>query len=100
MIVIAFTLLSLIWLVDMALLAAIGPIGKHPIGSAILYILGHVSMITLVWRFPSKLSDAKAYALILCLGILARFMFMQYPVGNDVFRYVWEGYIQNFGFNP
>ncbi|MGD8890806.1 MAG: hypothetical protein PVF53_20490, partial [Desulfobacterales bacterium] len=84
----------------MALLAAIGPIGKHPIGSAILYILGHILMVMLVWRFPSKLSHAKTYTLIFCLGILARLLFLQYPVSNDVFRYVWEGYIQNLGFNP
>jgi len=100
MIMIAFTLLSLIWLADMALLAAIGPIGKQPFISAVLYILGHALMLILVWRFPSNLSSNKAYTLIMCLGILARLIFLPYPISNDVFRYVWEGYIQNLGFNP
>ena len=41
-----------------------------------------------------------AFAGIFALGILGRLIFLRYPVGNDVFRYVWEGYIQNLGFNP
>jgi rSAM/selenodomain-associated transferase 2 len=34
------------------------------------------------------------------LGLLGRLFFMGYPVSNDVFRYIWEGYIQTHGFNP
>jgi len=41
-----------------------------------------------------------ALAGIFALGISARLIFLPYPVGNDVFRYVWEGCIQNLGFNP
>ena len=41
-----------------------------------------------------------ALAGIFALGISARLFFLSYPVGNDVFRYVWEGCIQNLGFNP
>ena len=41
-----------------------------------------------------------ALAGIFVLGTLGRLIFWRYPVGNDVFRYVWEGCIQNLGFNP
>ena len=34
------------------------------------------------------------------LGVAARLIFLPYPVGNDAFRYVWEGYIQLLGYNP
>ncbi len=37
---------------------------------------------------------------IFALGVIARLLFLSYPVGNDVYRYVWEGCIQNLGFNP
>ena len=38
--------------------------------------------------------------MIIIIGVFARLLFLAYPAGNDVFRYVWEGYIQNLGFNP
>jgi len=57
-------------------------------------------MILMVRWFPNNLSSSKVFVIIFTLGAAARLLFLQYPVGNDVFRYVWEGYIQNLGFNP
>jgi rSAM/selenodomain-associated transferase 2 len=54
----------------------------------------------MVWLFPAGLTSKMALAVIFALGISARLIFLPYPVGNDVFRYVWEGCIQNLGFNP
>jgi rSAM/selenodomain-associated transferase 2 len=31
---------------------------------------------------------------------MGRIGFLWFPVSNDVYRYVWEGFIQNHGFNP
>jgi len=78
----------------------VAPLGKHPLLFAVLFCLGHVLMIFLIRRFPSGMTPKKAFASIFALGIIARLLFLQFPVGNDVFRYVWEGYIQNLGFNP
>jgi rSAM/selenodomain-associated transferase 2 len=92
--------LSLIWLADIAAMVAIAPIGKHAFLYAVLFCFGHILMILLVCRFPPEIAPQKAFTGIMGLGIIARLLFLQHPVGNDVFRYVWEGSIQNLGFNP
>jgi hypothetical protein len=33
-------------------------------------------------------------------GLGARLMFAPFPVSDDTYRYLWEGYIQRFGFDP
>jgi rSAM/selenodomain-associated transferase 2 len=81
-------------------MVAIAPIGKHAFLYAMLFCFGHTLMIFLVCRFPPEITPQKAFTGIIGLGIIARLLFLQHPVGNDVFRYVWEGSIQNLGFNP
>ena len=66
----------------------------------ILFGFGHVLMVLMVWLFPASMTSRMALAGIFTLGISARLIFLWYPTGNDVFRYVWEGVIQNLGFNP
>jgi len=84
----------------MTALAALGPIGRHTLAFSILYCLGHIFMILMVLQFPVGLTNRKAVILIFILGVAARLIFLPYPAGNDVFRYVWEGYIQHQGINP
>ena len=81
-------------------MAAIGPLGNHVGWFSGLYCLAHVLMIMLVWKFPGGLKTGTSWAIIFVIGVTARIIFLAYPAGNDVFRYIWEGYIQNFGFNP
>ncbi len=95
-----FTFLCAIWLADVATMVAIAPLGEHVVWFSGLYCLGHILMIFLVLKFPSGLTPRKSLAIILLLGTGARLLFLPYPAGNDVSRYVWEGYIQNPGFNP
>jgi len=95
-----FVFLCIIWLTNMGVMVIVAPLGKHALLFAVLFCLGHVLMIFLIRRFPSGITPKKAFASIFALGIIARLLFLQFPVGNDVFRYVWEGYIQNLGFNP
>jgi hypothetical protein len=95
-----FMLLCFIWLVTMGAMVIMAPLGKHALIFSVLFCLGHVLMVLMVWLFPTGLTSKMALAGILALGISARLIFLPYPVGNDVFRYVWEGCIQNFGFNP
>ena len=90
----------MIWLADMTALALLAPLGDHVMWFSVLFCLGHILMIVIVVKFPPGISEKKSFALIFILGVAARIMFMPYPAGNDVFRYIWEGYIQNHGFNP
>jgi len=57
-------------------------------------------MLTLVYRFPEHLDHYRAFLLIIILGFTGRAILLFYPPGNDIYRYIWEGYIQNQGFNP
>ena len=84
----------------MGAMVILAPLGRHAILFSVLFCLGHVLMILMVGWFPAGVASKTALTVIFALGILARLMFLPYPVGNDVFRYVWEGYVQNLGFNP
>ena len=84
----------------MGAMVFMAPLGRHVVLFSVLFCLGHVLMVLMVSWFPARLSSKTALTGIFVLGILARLMFLPYPVGNDVFRYVWEGYVQNLGFNP
>ena len=95
-----FVYLSLTWLAVMACMTAFAPLAEHLLLFATLFCLGHVLMIFLVLKFPAEIEDTNAFVCIIVLGILARIFFVPYPVGNDVYRYIWEGYIQINGFNP
>lgn len=97
---ILFIMAAMGWILDMTVLSQIGPAGRFPTLFATCYILGFGLMMLLVRICPRSWS-LKQVAFAACLvGILGRAGFMAYPVGNDVYRYIWEGYIQNFGFNP
>ncbi len=95
-----FILLAVFWLAAMGAMVIIAPVGKHAVLFSVMFCLGHVLMVLMVWWFPAELTSKTALTVIFTLGILARLIFLPYPVGSDVFRYVWEGYVQNLGFNP
>jgi rSAM/selenodomain-associated transferase 2 len=84
----------------MAVMVALGHLSHHLILFCILYGLGFVLLLTLVSRFPEHLDPYRAFFVIIILGFTARAIFLLYPAGNDIYRYIWEGYIQNQGFNP
>ena len=91
---------SLAWMVAMAGLATLGPLGRYPLVSGVLYSAAFGFLILMVRWFPDTTAPLKALGVVFLLGIAARALFLAYPVGNDVYRYVWEGYVQNFGVNP
>ena len=95
-----FIALCVIWIADVSAMVALSPLGEHVVWFSALYSLGHILMVLLVLKFPANLSPRKSMALIFLLGILGRLAFLWYPPGNDIYRYIWEGYIQNLGFNP
>jgi len=95
-----FIILCVTWLADMTMMVVIAPLGEHAMWFSGLFCLGHILMVMLVLKFPSYLKPKTALAVIITIGVFARLLFLAYPAGNDVFRYIWEGYIQNLGFNP
>ena len=95
-----FAFLCALWLLDMAALAAVGPLGRLLPAAMLLYGLGFVLLIALVRTFPETLKAPRAWAVVLALGIAARLLFLPYPPGNDIYRYIWEGHVQNHGVNP
>jgi len=95
-----FVALCLGWAADMAALAAIGPLGRHAAASMALYGGGFVLLVFMVRSFPAHLKTPHALSLILGLGIAARSAFLFFPPNTDIYRYIWEGVVQNHGFNP
>lgn len=95
-----FVTICAAWLGGMIALVVLAPLGKNLCLFSVLYGLGHILMILMVRYFPMGVTARQAFAGIMLLGILARIIFLPFPVANDVYRYVWEGYIQNLGFNP
>ena len=84
----------------MAALAAMGPLGRHLPASMLLYAMGFILLIALVRSFPESLKPSRAWILVFVLGVCGRLLFLTYPPGNDIFRYIWEGAAQNHGLNP
>jgi rSAM/selenodomain-associated transferase 2 len=95
-----FVLFSLAWLSVMAALSAIGPLGRHPSAAMILYGASFSFLVGMFRTFPDELRSSQAPGLIVALGLAARCAFFFFPPNTDIYRYIWEGAIQNSGFNP
>ncbi len=95
-----FTLCWVGWVLDMTLLSRLGPPGSSPVAFAFCYAMGFGLMVMLVRTCPQQWSRQKVILLVVVLGVIGRATFIDFPVSNDMYRYIWEGYIQHFGFNP
>lgn len=95
-----FNIGMVVWLTIMAVLAYMGPIGHHPGFSGLLFVAGFGCMLLLLRQLPSNWSGYRITLTIVILGIAGRLLFVGFPVGNDIYRYVWEGHVQVLGFNP
>jgi rSAM/selenodomain-associated transferase 2 len=98
--VIAFIGFGAGWLLDMLILSQSGPAGRSPAVFAICYIAGFVCMACLVRTCPRDWSLRRVAFVVVALGVMGRIGFLGFPVSNDVYRYIWEGFIQSHGFNP
>ncbi len=95
-----FAVLCLGWATDMIALAAIGPLGRHVAASMALYGGGFILLVLMVRSFPAHLKTIQALGFIIGLGFFARSAFLFFPPSTDICRYIWEGAVQNHGFNP
>ena len=96
----AFIGFSAGWLLDMLILSQSGPAGRSPVVFAICYVLGFGFMALMVRTCPRDWSLRRVAFVVISLGVMGRIGFLWFPVSNDVYRYIWEGFIQNQGFNP
>jgi hypothetical protein len=96
----AFIAVSAGWLLDMLVLSQSGPAGRSPVVFAVCYVLGFGFMAMMVRTCPRDWSVPRVAFVVISLGVVGRIGFFWFPVSNDVYRYVWEGFIQNHGFNP
>jgi len=96
----AFIGFSAGWLLDMLVLSQSGPAGRSPAVFAICYVLGFGLMGLMVRTCPRDWSLRRVAFVAISLGVMGRIGFFGFPVSNDVYRYIWEGFIQNQGFNP
>jgi rSAM/selenodomain-associated transferase 2 len=97
---VVFIILGVLWLADMAAMVALGHLSHYLVLFSILYCLAFILLLALVSSFPEYSDAWPAFWLILVLGMAGRIIFLFYPSGNDIYRYIWEGCIQNQGFNP
>jgi rSAM/selenodomain-associated transferase 2 len=96
-----FPVFALAWLGDMGLLAAIGPLGRHPVASMCLYGAGFILMLLMLRVFPRGLGWRRAFFWVLAVGLAGRLPFMlAFPPNTDIYRYIWEGALQGHGLNP
>ncbi len=95
-----FAFLCLVWIADMVVLAAIGPLGRHVAASMVLYACGFFALLMMLRAFPAHLKTAHALCIIFGLGLFVRTAFLFFPPNSDIYRYIWEGAVQNHGFNP
>lgn len=74
-----------------------GPIGQGGYLFIAVFVLANLCLVGL-WAFwPLRGGSAGA---IFVLAVAARALMFPFPLGDDVNRYLWEGKIQNAGFNP
>ncbi|MEE9413192.1 MAG: glycosyltransferase [Methylococcales bacterium] len=54
----------------------------------------------LQWRIAPKKFELSHWVLLIVAAIVIRLYFLDYPIAKDAYRYIWEGRIQNAGFDP
>ncbi len=88
------------WLTTAFVLSRLGPLGSSPWLNAGLYLGAFAAMFALMRFWPHAWSFRTSSGVILLLALASRVFFWPFPVSNDVYRYIWEGYIQLEGYNP
>jgi rSAM/selenodomain-associated transferase 2 len=96
----AFVISALGWLAAMAAISFLGPLGRYPAAPALAFAAGFLLMVVMTRVFPGQLPAKSALAIILVLAVAGRIVLLPHPPGNDIYRYIWEGHVQNLGFNP
>ena len=87
-----------------ALLNAIWFVGLSPDSSGTSLIILSYAIFMLIAvlsvRFAPKQFIGLPLAILLLNSCCIRFVMTEFEHSDDVYRYVWEGHIQNHGYNP
>jgi glycosyltransferase involved in cell wall biosynthesis len=94
-----YFLISFLWIMGIGLLRFSGPLGAKFTWSILGYTLATGGMLWCFYSFQ-KVNPKHILWFLCALGILSRLLFVGYPVSDDFYRYTWEGFIQEQGFNP
>jgi hypothetical protein len=94
---IPFAVLAPLYFFAIGWIGAHGPLGRGGIVLIGLYIAAHLLLAGLWrwWPFTRRTVPA-----ILLMAVAARVLLFPFPLCDDMNRYVWEGKIQNAGYNP
>lgn len=81
------------------LLSQVGAVGRHPALFALFYTLSFAGLAA--YLFSCRNSRITSIWRLLAAALIARGCFwLFFPPGNDMNRYLWEGFIQLRGFSP
>jgi hypothetical protein len=72
--------------------------GGDVIGSPLLPLVIILLAITILISLKSK--KTLNLTLLITVAVVVRALFLFFPESDDMYRYLWEGFIQNKGFNP
>ena len=63
----------------------------------VAYVIGHLTLLGLWYYLPEA---QNIFPLVLVGFVIRIFFLFFFPANSDIFRYLWEGHIQIFGYNP
>lgn len=66
----------------------------------LIYSLIFIAMALLFFYFPSNGFNKREVLTILSLSVIARVLIFFQEPSDDIYRYIWEGFVFNNGFNP
>lgn len=84
----------------MLLVSMLGRVQYHPFLFIPSYLLSFLFLFGMLVAFPSHWPERRQWIFFAMLSAMLRMAFFTYPASSDVYRYIWEGYILNNGFNP
>jgi hypothetical protein len=90
-------LLLLLYLGCISWIGLHGPIGRGGAPLIAIFAASHM-VLFLLWRlWPAT---GAGLSMMIAAALVARALMFPFPTGDDIHRYVWEGKIQNAGYNP
>jgi len=93
----AIIIIGFLLLAAVGVMGSLGPIGKGGGAFITVYLAAYALMVLLWFKWPG---GARSGLAVLVLAVAARVLMFPFPLGDDINRYVWEGRIQNAGYNP
>ncbi|MCM8525641.1 MAG: glycosyltransferase, partial [Lentisphaeraceae bacterium] len=65
-----------------------------------IFFVATAILALILWRLSPAKFEASHLFLLFAFAVVVRLFFIDFQVSDDVYRYIWEGRIQNAGFDP